>query len=129
MTDTNNGGDPGKWLRWLARGIGSPFAAFYVFMGLGSAISAISDREPVTAEGVMVVVLFSAGVIGVLIAWWRERIGGLLLVVDAIVLAVFVYVTAGHNRLAAALLIPCPLLVSGILFLMSWRRSVRPAES
>lgn len=124
MTDSGDGGDPGKWLRWLARGIGTPYAAFLVIMGLGTAIAAISDREPVTGEGVMVAVLFSGGVIGVLIAWWRERIGGLVLVVDAIVLAVFVYVTAGSNRVAAALLIPCPLLISGILFLMSWRRSV-----
>jgi len=126
MTDAENSGDPGKWVRWLARGIGSPFAAFYVFMGLGSAFF---DPEPVTAEGVMVAVLFSGGVLGVLIAWWREKIGELVLVVDAIVLAIFVYVTAGHNRVGAALLIPCPLLVSGVLFLMSWRKSVRPAVS
>jgi hypothetical protein len=102
-----------------------------VISGLAHAIqgiSAIPDREPVTAEGVMVAVLFSGGVIGVLIAWWRERIGGLVLVVDAIALAVLIYVTAGHNRLGAALLIPSPLLASGILFLMSWQRSVRPAE-
>ncbi len=129
MTDTENSGDPGKWQRWLARGIGSPFAAFYVFMGLGYAIQGILDPEPVRAEGVIVAVLFSAGVIGVLIAWWRERIGGLVLVVDAIVLAVFVYVTAGHNRLGAALLIPGPLFISGVLFLMSWKRSVRTAAS
>jgi len=126
MTDAENSGDPSKWLRRFARGIGSPFAAFYVFMGLAYAFL---DPEPVRAEGVIVAVLFSAGVIGVLIAWWRERIGGLALVVDAIVLAVFVHMVSGHNRLAAALLIPCPLFISGVLFLMSWKRSVRSPAS
>jgi succinate dehydrogenase hydrophobic anchor subunit len=129
MTDTDKSGRAARWLRRFARGIGSPFAGLVVISGLAHAIQGISDREPVTAEGVMVAVLFSGGVIGVLIAWWRERIGGLVLVVDAIALAVLIYVTAGHNRLGAALLIPSPLLVSGILFLMSWQRSVRPAES
>ncbi len=65
--------------------------------------------------------------LGVLIAWRRERIGGTVMVIGAIALGTFAYVTAGHNKVFAVLVSGVPFLVPGILFLASWRRSRRDA--
>jgi len=55
------------------------------------------------------------------IAWRDERLGGMVVVAGALALSVFAYVTAGHNKALAVLVSGIPFLVSGVLFLASWR--------
>lgn len=64
-------------------------------------------------------------VLGILISWWREGIGGTVVVIGAVALGTFAYVTAGFNKGWAMLITGGPLLVIGLLFLASWRRSRR----
>ena len=108
-----------KWMRWGARGIGSLAGAWWLLIGI---IEAIWNRTPWSLEGAMLAGLVGATVLGVLIAWWREGIGGTIVVVAAVALCIFAYVTAGHNKVFAVLVSGAPFLVAGILFLASWRR-------
>lgn len=59
---------------------------------------------------------------GLLLGWWRERAGGLVAVLSALLLAGMVYISAGRNQLLAALVYSSPFLVGGILFLACWWR-------
>ena len=53
--------------------------------------------------------------------------GGVLLIVGAIVLGAFSYLTAEQGKVWNMLLMGGPTLVAGILFLACWRRSEGPA--
>ena len=62
-------------------------------------------------------------VLGVLIAWTREGVGGTLLVVGAIALSASSYVIAEHDKVWNMLFMGGPFLVAGVLFLAYWRWS------
>jgi hypothetical protein len=79
--------------------------------------------SPWPLEGTVLAGLLIIMVLGVLIAWIRERIGGTLLVVGAIVLGVFSYVIAEHSKIWNMLCMGGPFLLAGILFLACWRQS------
>lgn len=112
-----------KWMRWIARGIGSLAGAYWFLALVGHLIW--GDDTQVFLEGAMLAGLVITTVLGVLIAWWRERIGGTIVITGAIALGAFAYITAGHNKAFAMLVVGVPFLVPGILFLASWRRSRR----
>lgn len=115
-----------KRLRWFARGIGTLAAAFWVFSLIASGIGDALSGNPLTLEGAVLATLVIIAVVGVAIAWRRERIGGMVTVVAAVALCVFAYITAGHNRGYAMAVSGGPFLLAGILFLVSWWRSKRP---
>ena len=107
------------WVRWIARGLGSLAAVWWLFIGVAETISPHSPRS---AEGAILGALVTCAVLGVLAAWWKERIGGLVLVLAGSALCVFAYLTAGHNKLLAVLVSGGPFLAAGILFLLCGSR-------
>jgi hypothetical protein len=84
-----------NWTRWLARGIGSAVAGLWLLIG---ALHGIGDSEPWTWESTVITLLVAASALGVLIAWWRDEIGGIVLVITATLFSAFAWVSAGHNR-------------------------------
>jgi hypothetical protein len=78
--------------------------------------------SPWPLEGTMLAGLLIITILGVFIAWSREGIGGALLVVGAVVLGAFSYVTAEHDKVWNMLFMGGPFLVAGILFLACWRQ-------
>jgi hypothetical protein len=95
---------------------------------LVSALASVLAAEPPEAPalGATLTGLVVAAALGVGIAWRRERLGGSVLLVSGLALAVFAYLTAGHNKLFAVLISAGPFLLSAILFLASSLRSSRP---
>jgi len=80
------------WLRWVARGLGTLAAAWWVLAGVGHGLA---GDEPWTAESTVLVVLVAVNVLGVILAWWRERLGWIVLVVGGAAMCVFAWVSAG----------------------------------
>lgn len=109
-----------RWVRRVARGLGTLAAAWWLFVG---AAEAIVGREPWTLEGAQLGVLIVANGAGVALAWWRERIGGTVLVVAGAALCLFAYLTAGHNKGLAVLVSGAPFLLAGVLILAGRRLS------
>jgi len=89
---------------WIA-----PFIA-WIFSG---------NKIDVSLEGTILTIIIAMILVGFIIAWFQKRIGGIVMVIGAIVLSVFAYLTAGHNRLLAVLVSGIPFLISGVLFLVS----------
>jgi len=108
-----------KWVRWSARGIGSLVAGWWVLVG---AAHAIAGTDPWTWESAVLTALIVSSAVGVLIAWMREGIGGLVVTFCGAAHSIFAYVVAGHNKGVAMMLAGIPLLIAGILFLVSWKR-------
>ena len=117
---SNNGDRATKWMRWIARGVGSLVVAFWLFMGIAYDIV---ESRPWTLEDMIMAGLVTTSALGVLIAWWREGIGGTILVICAAAHSTFAYVVAGHNKALAMLISGGPFLLIGALFLAVWWRS------
>ena len=115
-----------KWMCWLARGIGSAVAGLWLLIGV---LHGIGGSDPWTWESTVITVLVAALTLGVLIGWWKEAIGGVVLVTVAMVFSAFAWVTAGHNKGFAMLVSGGPFLVAGTLFLVSWWRTQKLAAS
>ena len=109
------------WIRWLARGIGSFFALAFLYLGITT-----GPMSPSLEEVAVVLTL----VLGVLIAWRREGLGGLILLLAAVVLfLIMVFVVAADypdQRPTLLQVFVVPYLVPGSLFLICWLRSRKP---
>jgi heme/copper-type cytochrome/quinol oxidase subunit 2 len=120
--DVNNLGNTGdkltSQLRDAARTIGSMIAVVWLLAGIGYAIL---DPWTFTSELVIAFLFFLALSVG--IAWWKEGIGGIMLVVLSVAFSIFACVAATHNRALAAFLSGVPFLIDGILFLVTWQRT------
>jgi hypothetical protein len=107
-----------NWIRWLARGVGSFLALSFLYLGITTGPSPPSLEE--------LAVVFTL-LVGVLIAWRREGLGGLILILTAVVLFLImsVVVTTKYpdQWISLLLLFVVPYLVPGILFLICWWRS------
>ena len=99
VTDNDPGTRATTWIRRIARGIGSFVAAYWLFIGI---ISAVSGQEPWTLESTMI-----AGFI------------------CGAAFSAFAYFTAGHNQAIAMLVSGAPFIVAGVLLLVSWWTSRR----
>ena len=120
MANVNHTGDRAmKWMRWIARGVGSSVVALWLFMGIAYDIV---ESRPWTLEDAIMAGLVITSALGVLIAWWREGIGGTILVICAAAHSTFAYVVAGHNKGFAMLISGGPFLLIGSLFLAVWWR-------
>jgi hypothetical protein len=113
--------------RWSARVIGSLASVYWTLVLIASGLAELtSNAEPPAPEGAVLSGLVVASVLGVLLAWRRERVGGPLALVGGVALSAFAYATAGHNKPFAILVSGAPFLVAGALFVISgWGLSRR----
>ena len=123
MANVGNSTNRTKWIRWTARGIGSFVAAFWLFVGIASAMA---EPHPWALEDAIMAGLTACSALSVLIAWWRERVGGTMVVICALAHSAFAYVASGHSRGLAMLISGGPFLLIGLLFLASWWSSRIP---
>ena len=108
-------------LKWAGRIVGLIIAVTWTISLL---ISVIAEwGTPIMLEGIILGILVAINVASVIVSWWYPKIGGILLVIFGTAFFIFGYVTAGYNKIFAALISGFPFLVSGILFVLSWWRS------
>ena len=115
-----------KWMRWIARGLGSLVAALWALIGISEIAFPHTPPSPeAELQGTILVILGATVILGVLLAWRWERLGGTILVLGAIAVSTFGYITAGRHKGWVMLFSGGPYLVVGALFLACWRRSPR----
>lgn len=104
-----------KFLRIFTRVLASLFAAFELTIIIGEIMG---DMGPITFIGVMVGVFGFLLPLLVVVSFFRERLGGILMVSVGVLYAIFIFVTAGSNRLIAATAISGIYWIPGILFIL-----------
>jgi glycerol uptake facilitator-like aquaporin len=109
-----------KILRWLARGIGTLIASFWLFIVVVSIFTESTDMD--TESAIMTILIFSS-IIGVIVAWFRELEGGVILLVVAIAHSINALIVAGRNKGFALLVSGGPFFIIGSLFIATWWRS------
>jgi len=110
-------------IRWAARGLGTLAGAVWLLAIIGSAVVEPPDAR--ATEGVVLAILVVMAVGGVVLAWFRGRLGGLVLLGAGLALAVFACLTAGRNHVVAVAVSGLPFVLAGVMFLVSssWRCS------
>lgn len=123
MTEKNQNNDRSpKILRWLARGLGTLMASLWLFIVVMSIFTESTELD--TESTIMAILIFSS-IFGVLVAWFRELEGGIILLIVAIAHSTFAFIVAGRNKGLAMLISGGPFFVIGSLFIATWWRSKR----
>ena len=118
---------PAKRMRWAARIIGLVAAVFLLAMLIGAGIGELlaEESEPITIEGLSLVVLAVIALAGCIMSWWRQRAAGIMLILAAIGLGIHIGFFAGRNHFLAWSMVGFPYFVAGVLLLVSLRLSTK----
>ena len=124
MTKISKKTDYDTWyIQCYARGISTFFISFWVLLVIGYATSATSYQAPShTHERMAFWAFLLVTLVSVIIAWWREEIGGLMLTIVGLVAIIVFMLTNKPEAYWLTLVTGAPFLVSGILYLKCWRR-------
>jgi hypothetical protein len=113
-----------RWIRiarWAARSIAVCVAALFAFFMIESGARLVPGLSWTEPQGMPLLLVLLAAVAGLLVAWRREAVGGLMAVAGALAILALVYLGSGPAMLLGALLFTLPLLVAGCLFLGCWQ--------
>ena len=124
MTKISKKTDYDTWyMRNYARGISTFVISIWVLLAISYSISTPSYQAPsFTNEVIVVRVFLLVTLVSVIIAWWREGIGGLLLTIAGLAAIIVVMLTLPLREYWVILFTGAPFLISGILYLKCWRR-------
>jgi len=110
-----------RFLQWTARVFGALVASYWLYLLI---LSLIYGSFSWDVESIIMAGLVTGPIIGVVIAWFREFIGGIFLLFIAIAHSIFAFIDAGHNKGLAMLISGGPFFVIGLLFIVAWRSSM-----
>ena len=128
-----------KWQSWLRRVgliIGLVWAVLWTMFLGASALS--QGFGPITNEALVASVVLASGVLilwlSIVIAWKRELVGGILLIVAGL-LVIIGYPVGAAGRIdpvgivLVVVIMGLPPVVAGLLFLLSWREERRRSKA
>jgi hypothetical protein len=117
--------DSTAWImQWAARVISTVLVLFLAMMGFGQALDEgdFDFSGPESYMGLVIVAYVFVYLVAVVIAWFRERTGGMLLVVLGSIAIIFFMLTEKPEDYWVTLIIGAPFVISGIFYLMCWKR-------
>ena len=109
-------------MRLAGRGIGFTMVVFGGAMLIGEAVTEYLREGFILPEiaGILLAVIGIVALVGLILTFRRERVGGIMLVACSAALGAHIAVNAGRNHALAWAMVGLPFLVSGVLFLKSW---------
>ncbi|MCJ7579057.1 MAG: hypothetical protein MUP98_00815 [Candidatus Aminicenantes bacterium] len=119
-----------KAIRNVARSISSVVAGFILLFAVGQWIGELSAgrltqgwRLSTTGMAVYIILI----TLGSSLGWWRENIGGTILVIAGLGMLSAIFIFLPPHDYWFSLIFSLPFLLSGILYLIYWKRS-KPSE-
>jgi len=111
-------------IRWVARILGTILAVYLVLTTIANLIMDFKAWDFIPYVYFAFFIVFA---IGVIIAWFKEKIGGIILIAGAVAGSIF-SIIVGLNKpdfdlLDFIILAGLPFLIIGILFLVYWWKS------
>ena len=120
-----------KRMRWTGRVIGLFTAGFFLAFLIGEAISEVLAEDweaTIGVEGILLGILVAIALAGCIISWWRQRLGGILLILASIGLGIHIGIIAQRNHFLVWLIMGFPYLIAGGLLLYAWWLERKAAE-
>lgn len=107
-------------LKWTGLILGTLASLFWFLILVLHAVEDIAKRTtPPPMEGFLLSLFILLACTSVGISWKYIQLGGILTAISGFALAIFAVLTAGHNRLTAALISGFPFLLAGLLISFS----------
>ena len=118
-------------MRWTARILALVAGGLFVYFAVEFGAEVFSSLSLTSPQGIPLLLGLSVAILGTLIAWKRELIGGLMAVTGAVIVVALVCIGSGLDMLFSAFLFTLPLLIAGTLYLACcWKtRQVEPSAS
>lgn len=112
-----------QMMRWAGRIISSIAAAIWLLILLVTLLcDLIVGCITITWEAGFLVFLVAVSVISVVLAWRREVVGGLVMLIWGCVFSIIAYITSRPYQLLSIFVSGIPFILAGSLFLVSsWR--------
>ncbi len=114
-------------IRWIARILSVPPVILYFIFLIGHLSGGEASTEPITPGElfglVALIALSSLMVVGLIIAWKWEGVGGIAVTICSLVLFTILFIVIDRNGLYVASLINVPFFVPGVLFGVCWMMS------
>lgn len=111
-------------LRWTARIISASFALFWLLIMLDIiACDVLIGMICIDWEMGLLIIFAAASMLSVLLAWHKDGLGGLVMLIWGIVFASFAFLNADRNPATSMLISGVPFFIAGIFFLTSWSLS------
>ena len=115
-----------KALRNVARVVSSVVAGFIVIFAVGQWISTLAAGGLVqgwrlSTTGMALYCLLIA--VGSVIGWWRENTGGTILIIAGLGMLLATFIFMPPHDYWVPLIFSLPFLLSGVLYLIYWKRS------
>ena len=120
-----------KRMRLTGRIIGLFTAGFFLAFLIGEAISEVLAEDweaTIGVEGILLGILVAIALAGCIISWWRQRLGGILLILASIGLGIHIGIIAERNHFLVWLVLGFPYLIAGGLLLYAWWLERKAAE-
>lgn len=115
---------------WIARILGTVLAVYLVFTTVAGLIMNFGNLDLIVYGSTAFIIIF---VVGVIVAWFKEKIGGIILVTSAVAVSIFSIIAGLNNPnfdlMDLIILVGLPFLIIGILFLVSWWKSRKLSAS
>ena len=109
-------------MRWIARLLALVATGLFVLflVDFGSEVIPALGWSP---QGIPLMIGLAVGLVGLLIAWRWELVGGVMAVAGAFVVMALVCFGSGTDMLYCAFLFTAPILIAGVLYLVCcWRK-------
>jgi len=102
---------------WAARVLGTLLVVVWLFVMISTSVN--EAGEPLVWQSYVMGAATIILIAGVILAWFKEKAGGIMLIIAGIAFAIWSYMEAGHNEWLAFLISGFPYFIAGILFLIS----------
>lgn len=113
--------------RWIARIISTFFGLVFALFVIGSYVTYVADEGGSLVpegEGIPMSINTILLLVSVVIAWFKEKAGGALLILSFLALSISGLFIAGSDHYLPVLL-SFPYLISGILYLLYYKANKR----
>jgi hypothetical protein len=116
-------------MRWTARILALIAGGLFVYAAVEFGPKILSSMSWTSAQGLPLLLGLLVALLGGLIAWRWELIGGLMAVAGAVIVMALVCIGSGLDMLYCAFLFTLPLLLAGALYLACcWRTREQTAQ-
>ena len=109
-------------IKWLARLLGGLAVIFFLYVLVSIAGSQNSEEFSLPYNSMMLLLGFAA--LGYLFAWFREKEGGIVMIVAGIIMGMYMYYNGGSANIWSFAMYTLPFVIPGLLFWWVGRKTI-----
>ena len=117
-------------MRWTARILALLAAGLFVWFAIEFGPRVFPSLSLASPQGLPLLIVLLASLVGALVAWRWELVGGIMTMAGAVLTMALVCLGSGADMFFCAVLFTLPLLVAGALYLgCCWRKRATTSQS